>query len=47
MGKLALYQVTAKSYTNYDSDCVVIGELYAHQWGCILGKHKDCSCTLP
>ncbi|MGN1329843.1 MAG: hypothetical protein ACI4VN_00695, partial [Clostridia bacterium] len=47
MGKLALYQVTLSAYPNHDSCCVEIGELYAHNWGCLTGNHQSCSCTLP
>ena len=47
MGKLALYQVTARDYPNHDACCVEIGELYAHNWGCLTGSHQECSCTFP
>jgi len=47
MGKLALYQVTLRDYGGHDSCCVELGELYAHNWGCLRGNHESCGCTLP
>lgn len=47
MGKLALYQVTASDYRNHDEHCVLFGELFAHNWGCLTGNHESCNCTLP
>lgn len=54
LGKLALYQVTYKTYENSSTQGLINqhklyynGELYAHDWGSLTGNPDNDSCTMP